>query len=86
VRRSLVEDIAYAVFGYSLVLLRGKPQIWLSRIGRRRCFGVPLPLKHITFGSAPVGGGMRGSGVHYPRSQRQVSAAWCSGASMKVAA
>jgi hypothetical protein len=31
---TLLKGIAYAVFGYSLVLLRGKPQIWLYRIRR----------------------------------------------------
>ena len=34
VRRYLLEGIAVAVCGFSLMLLRGKPQILVSRIGR----------------------------------------------------
>ena len=59
--------------------LRGKPLIWIYRIGRWRRFDVVLPPEGIVLEQVLAGGDKRRSGVASGTSTSGVSVAWSSG-------
>jgi hypothetical protein len=64
----LVEGIAAVVIAYSLVLLRGKPQIRIFRIGRwQRARNVVIPAGASFLELLLAGGVLRRSDLHLAR-------------------